>query len=266
MHCLDLLLSLGTRVIEGLVLLLNQGDFTFDLLLPLRVVVLLSLLVFLFELTDLLQFTFFLNLKDSLFAGFSEKNIKYWLNFSVELKEIIVTYLGRFVNSSLLRDVLWRWRFRKEFIALCFDVTFFGHFTTLLSQEESQVNLDASWRTRAQIVRLNLRLRLLKFEQLLFDHLNLLFFAFHLDTLLLFLSWSQVLLQKVHIVSVSSEDSLIVHDVKSLTVLFFIVVVLVSVVGGGVLKLLFLADHLRLGPLERLGHIFKLIKLINPSP
>lgn len=75
MHSLDLLLSLGTRVIEGLVLLLNQGDFAFDLLLPLRMVVLLSLLVFLFELTDLLQFTLFLNLEDSLLASLSEKNI-----------------------------------------------------------------------------------------------------------------------------------------------------------------------------------------------
>jgi len=74
-HSLDLLLSLGTRVIEGLVLLLNQGDFAFDLLLPLRMVVLLSLLVFLFELTDLLQFTLFLNLEDSLLASLSEKNI-----------------------------------------------------------------------------------------------------------------------------------------------------------------------------------------------
>jgi len=105
-HGFDLLFSLGTRVVEGLVLLLDQRNLAFDFLLPLRVAVFLSLLVFLFELTDFLKLSLFFDLEDSLFAGFSQKNVEDWLNLSVELKEVIVTNLGRFVDSSLLRHVL----------------------------------------------------------------------------------------------------------------------------------------------------------------
>ena len=69
MHSLYLLVALGTRNCQSLVFLLDQRDLTVDFLFPLSVIILLSLLVFLFELADLLQLSFFLNFKDSLLNG-----------------------------------------------------------------------------------------------------------------------------------------------------------------------------------------------------
>jgi len=65
-HGLHLLLTLGTRIVQGLVLLLDQVDLAFDLLLPLVLVVLCALLVLLFEFTDFLQLRLFFDLEDGL--------------------------------------------------------------------------------------------------------------------------------------------------------------------------------------------------------
>ena len=54
MHSLYLLVALGTRNCQSLVFLLDQRDLTVDFLFPLSMIILLSLLVFLFELADLL--------------------------------------------------------------------------------------------------------------------------------------------------------------------------------------------------------------------
>ena len=69
MHSLYLLVALGTRNCQSLVFLLDQRDLTVDFLFPLSMIILLSLLVFLFELADLLQLSFFFNFKDSLLNG-----------------------------------------------------------------------------------------------------------------------------------------------------------------------------------------------------
>ena len=82
-HRFDLLLSLCTSIVEGLVLLLNEGDFALDFLFPLSVIVLLSFLILLFELANLLQLGLFFDLKNGLLNGFSEEHIKNWLHFSV---------------------------------------------------------------------------------------------------------------------------------------------------------------------------------------
>ena len=251
MHGLDLLLALGPCIVQCLVLLLDQRDLPLHLLLPLRVVVLLSLLVLLFELADFLKFSFFLNFQNGLFASLRQEDVKNWLHFPVVLKEVVVTDLGLFVDTCLFGNVLRRWRFRQEFIRLGLYVALLWRGPALLGKEVGKVNFDAGRRPWAQVVRLDLRLRLLKFEQLLFDHLHLLFFAFHLDALLLLLSRCQVLLQQIQVVCVSPEDAFIVHDVESLA---FIVII---VVGRHVLELLLLAHHLWLGSLKRLSHIFK---------
>ena len=70
MHGLHLLLSLGTSVIQGLVLLLDEVDLALDLLLPLVLVVLLTLLVLLFELADLLELGLLFDLEDGLLDRF----------------------------------------------------------------------------------------------------------------------------------------------------------------------------------------------------
>ena len=61
MHSLDLLLSPRTSIVKSLILLLDARDLALDLLLPVVVVVLLTLLVLSFEFADLLQLGFFLD-------------------------------------------------------------------------------------------------------------------------------------------------------------------------------------------------------------
>ena len=72
MHSLYLLVALGTRNRQRLIFLLNQRDLTVDFLFPLSMIILLSLLVLLFELADLLQLGFFLDLKDGLLDGLGQ--------------------------------------------------------------------------------------------------------------------------------------------------------------------------------------------------
>lgn len=105
-HSFDLLFSLSTGVVQSLVLLLDERNLALDLLLPLRVVVLLSLGVLLFELAYLLELSLFLHLQNSLFAGLSQEDVKDGLHFSIVLKKVIVTDLGGLIDSCLLRDVL----------------------------------------------------------------------------------------------------------------------------------------------------------------
>ena len=72
MHSLYLLVALGTRNRQRLIFLLNQRDLTVDFLFPLSMIILLSLLVLLFELANLLQLGFFLDLKDGLLDGLGQ--------------------------------------------------------------------------------------------------------------------------------------------------------------------------------------------------
>ena len=65
-HSLDLLLALGSGIVQSLIFLLNEVDFTLNLLLPLLLVVFLALLVLLFKLADLLKLSLLLNFENSL--------------------------------------------------------------------------------------------------------------------------------------------------------------------------------------------------------
>lgn len=86
MHGLHLLLTLGTRIVQCLVLLLDQIDLAFDLLLPLVLVVLCALLVLLFEFSDLLKLRLFFDLEDGLLDGLGEENVEDGLHFTVILE------------------------------------------------------------------------------------------------------------------------------------------------------------------------------------
>ena len=86
MHSLYLLVALGTRNCQSLVFLLDQRDLTVDFLLPLCVIILLSLLVFLFELADFLKLGFFLDLKDGLLDGLGQQDVENWLDLTVIIK------------------------------------------------------------------------------------------------------------------------------------------------------------------------------------
>ena len=258
-HGFDLLLAFGAGIVESLILLLDERDLTLDLLVPLSMIVLLSLLVLLFELSDFLQLSLLFNLQDGLLNRFSQQHVQDWLDLTVVLKQVVVADLCRLVNACLLGHILWRRRFRQELIGLCLHVTFFRGSPSLLGQEVCEINFDAGRGPWPQIVWLRLGLGLLEFEQLLFYHFDLLFLALHLNALLLLLGWRQVLLQKVRIVRVSSEDSLIVHDIEGLTIVILVIIVGVGVVGGSVLELLLLANDLGLGTLKGLSHFSNLL-------
>ncbi len=117
-----------------------------------------------------------------------------------------------------------------EFISLRLHILLFGRRSALFRQEVGQVNFDTSGWAWSQIVRLGLRFRFLEFEQLLFNHFDLLFLALHLDALLFLLSRGHVRFQQISVVSVSTENSLVVHDVKSLTVILVLIKVAKRVV------------------------------------
>lgn len=121
--------------------------------------------------------------------------------------------MGDFVDTRLLGDVLGRGGLGQELIRLRLHIVFFRSSTALLCEEVSEINFDTGWGSWAQIIWLHLRFRFLEFEQLLFNHLDLLFLALHLDPLLFLLRRCHVGFQKIGIVSVSTEDTLVVHDV-----------------------------------------------------
>jgi hypothetical protein len=58
-------------------------------------------------------------------------------------------------------------------------------------------------------------LLLLEVHELGLDHFNFLFFLFDFDALVILLRSGQILLDDFHIVSVATEDALIVHDIES---------------------------------------------------
>jgi hypothetical protein len=124
--------------------------------------------------------------------------------------------LSDLVYSRLFRDVLWSWRFRLENVSLQFHFCLICLGFTLFSQEVGQVYLNPRRRAWSQIVRRRSVLGLLEFHELRFDHLNFLLLSFFFDSLVLLLRRVQILLQNVLVVSVSSEDPLVVHNVESL--------------------------------------------------
>ena len=69
-------------------------------------VVLLAFLVLLFELSDLLQLSLFLDLEDRLFTSLGKKDIKNWLNLAIVLEKVVVADLSLLVDASLLWHVL----------------------------------------------------------------------------------------------------------------------------------------------------------------
>lgn len=99
---------------------------------------------------------------------------------------------------------------------------------------------------------------LFEFEQLLFYHFDLLLLALKLDALLFLLGRRHVGFEKVGVVGVSSEDSLVVHDVASTTsILIFLPKGSKAVVSIRILELLLATHNLWLGSVKCLSH-FKL--------
>ena len=89
-------------------------------------------------------------------------------------------------------------------------------------------------------------------EELGLDHFDLLFFLLFLDTEVVFLLCGHVGLDKVHVVGVASENTLVVHNVEGFTIIDFLVVIEPGGFLGLGFVLGFLAYDLGLGSLEGL--------------
>ena len=164
----------------------------------------------------------FFNLEGSLFNRLVEQHIKNWLDLNIIIKKVIILNLSNLINSSFLRDVFWRWWFRLENICLQFHFCFIRFRLALFSQEVCEINLDPCRWAWSQVVGTGCILGFLEFHQLGFYHLDLLPFSFFFDALLFFLRGIQILLQDVLVVSVSSEHSLVVHNIEGLTTFLFL--------------------------------------------
>lgn len=261
MHSLDLLLSLYASCVKSLILLLDAGDFSLYLLFPRILLVLLSLLVLSFKFANLVQFSLFFDFQQGLFDSLGEKHVQNWLDFSVVVKQVVVFDLSVSINTSLLGHVLGSGRFRDERVSLSFYILNFSRLHPLFCQKVSQVNFNSSRRKRSKVVQILVSfLVLFVLNESLFNHLDLLLFPLHLNALLFLLSWSQVVLQQVVVVSVSTEDSFVVHDVQSTSIVF-----IVFSFSVGVFVFLLSFNDLGLGSLEVLGHflIYCLFNLIG---
>lgn len=155
-HRFDLLLALLTRVVQSLVLLLDELDLALHFLSPLLLVVLLALLVLLFKLADFLKLRLLFHLEDSLLAGLCKEHVKDGLHFPVEVKQVIVADGSRFIDARLFGHVLGRGWLWQELISLRLNVALLGRCSALLRQEVGQVYFDASRGSRSQVIRLRL--------------------------------------------------------------------------------------------------------------
>ena len=73
----------------------------------------------------------------------------------------------------------------------------------------------------------------------------------------LLLSWGHVSFKEVHIMGISSEDTLIIHDVASISLIFILIVT----IGISLPEFLLALHYFGLRSLECLGH-FKIGKFI----
>ena len=143
-HGFELLLSLASSDVKVLVLDLDSLDLFLDFTLPFLVIISLSLVILIFELTNLFNFMLFFNFKNSLVDTLTQKNIQDWINLFIVVKEIIVFNLCNFIDTCLLWDVFWSWWFWHEIISLQFHFCLCRFSFSLLSQEVSQIDLNSS--------------------------------------------------------------------------------------------------------------------------
>lgn len=205
-----------------LVLDLDATDFLLDFVVPVPVLGFSPLLVLILEFFNFLKFKFIFYFQASLVDALAEKNVQDWLYLDIVVKEIIVLNLGDLVDTRLLWDILWRFRFLLEFVCLQFHFCFLWLLLALLCQKVSEVDINAGRWSWSQVIWACRILRLLELHQLGFDHLYLLSLTLFLDPQLLFLGWSHVLLEQMDVMSISSEDSFVEHNVESRSALLFL--------------------------------------------
>lgn len=221
LHGLKLLFALHASIVECLVLSLDALYFPLYFLLPVAIFNLTAFVIFEFEFSNLFKLMFFLDFQGSLLNRLHKQHIQDWLNFYIIVEKIMVLNLCDLVDTSLLGNIFWSWWFRLENISLQFHFCLVRFDLALLGKEVSEINFNSCWGTWSQIIRTGSILRLFEFHQLRFNHFDLLLLPFFFNSLLLFLGWRYVLLEYIDIMSVSSENSLIVHYIKSSAAFIF---------------------------------------------
>jgi len=102
---LRLRLAFDSPLVEGLVLLLDAGYLSLDLLLPLITLVLESRVATVLEASDLVQLGLLLDLQQGLLHSLGQEYVKDGLDFSIVVKEIVVFDLRHLVDPCLLGDI-----------------------------------------------------------------------------------------------------------------------------------------------------------------
>jgi len=251
-----LLLTFVASILERLILLLYPLYFSLDFLLPLGLLSLPPFVIALLVLPDLVQLVLFLDFESSLLDGLTKQNVQYRLYFDVVVKEVVVLDLSDLVDASLLGYVFWSWRFRLEHVSLQFHFCFVWLHFALLCQEIRKIDLNPCWWTWSQVIRTGCIFGFFEFHQLRLDHFNFLFLTLFLDAELLFLGWGQFLAKNIQIVCISSENSLIIHDIERIPAIILLGNRRVHHAVLGATVFVLASDHLRLRTFKTLRHIF----------
>ena len=117
-----------------------------------------------------------------------QKYVKDRLDLTIVVKEIVIFNLSDFIDTGLFGNV-WRsgWP-RHKLISLALNLRFFrpARFV-LLSQEVSEIDLNAGRRAGSEVVWRYLIFGFFELNKLGFDHFDLFLFPFGLNSQLLFL-------------------------------------------------------------------------------
>jgi hypothetical protein len=136
------------------------------------------------------------------------------LNFTIIVKQVVVLNLCDLVDSSFLRNVRRRGRPWKEIIGLNFAINLLWLILALLSQVVGQVYLNSGSWAGSKVVRGYLIFRFFEFNELLLYHFKFALLCLRLIPKVLSLSRRQLFFQNVHSVCISSEYTLVIHNVE----------------------------------------------------
>jgi hypothetical protein len=152
-HSFNLLFTSCTSILQIAVLVLDALDLALHFFLPRVAQVNLTLLVFLFVLSDLIEFGLFFDFEQGLLDSLGQEHVQDGLNFTVVIKEVVIFDLSHLVNTGFLWHILWRFGSWQEHIGLAFNVLIFGLCTALFGQKVAEIHLNACRWARDQVIR-----------------------------------------------------------------------------------------------------------------
>jgi len=225
-HRLNLLVAFGPGLFESLIFLFDPLDFTLNLFFPGIVQINLAFLVFTFEFTNLVEFCLFLDLHQGLLYRLGKEHIENRLHLALVVKKVVIAYLSDFIYAGLFGHIFWRCWSGLENVSLAFHIRLLWLCAALLGQIISQIDLNAGWGARTQVVRRGLYFLLLKLDQLGLDHLDFFLFLLVFDAEFVFLGRCHVCVavEQVHVVGVAAENPFVVHYVEGLPDIIFVLV------------------------------------------